>query len=150
MPVETDGLEKLADWAGELASEGLLTQQELEQIGAHVILSERLRTQSGLDIDLKPFIPYRPATVERRERAGRQVAHPDLTFTGAMLNDLAAKTLDAGVTKDVVVFFRQNAQAEKALHNIELGRDFHGIDDQTMEEIVDAVDNMIQKKLEAR
>ena len=150
MPVETEGLGKLADWASEIADKGMITQQELEQIGAHVILSERIRTQAGLDIDLKPFIPYRPATVERRQRAGRQVAHPDLLFTGAMLNDLASKALEAGTTKEILVFFRQNAQAEKAIHNIELGRDFHGIDDQTMEEIVDAVDNLIQKKLEAR
>lgn len=101
----------------ELVGEEVMTA--LAETGATII---QARTQRGLDADGQAFAPYSPAYEARRQKKGRGTM-PDLTFTGRMLGNMAARFL---FYRKAEILFTRGEEANKAAGNSKK-RDFFDI-----------------------
>lgn len=89
------------------------------------------RTQSGLDLDGKKFIPYRPYTVKNRRKFKKQVAYVDLTFDGDMFR--AFKVLFSEGESSVTGTLTFGAESWKVLKNEAYDRKFFGLSNEQIE-----------------
>lgn len=95
--------------------------EEVGQFATSVIL---LRTKKGLDADRKTFKPYSERYAKRRARKHLRIDPPDLVVKGHMLG---AITPFPGNHNEIVIGFNAQHEADKAVWNTALGRDFFDV-----------------------
>lgn len=84
----------------------------VEQAGPRVARMIRERTALGIDRHGRRFAPYRPSTVRKRRRAGKQTGRVDLRFTGRMLDSLGERK--GLVFRSVELYFADAARERVA------------------------------------
>lgn len=89
------------------------------------------RTQSGVDVFGKRFIPYRPRWKKVRRSYGLQVDRVDLTFSGDMFR--ALKVSFSRDTRTITGTLSFGSESKKAIENELLGRGFFGLSDEQIE-----------------
>ena len=89
------------------------------------------RTQSGVDVFGKRFIPYRPRWKKVRRSYGLQVERVDLTFSGDMFR--ALKVSFSRDTRTITGTLSFGSESKKAIENELLGRGFFGLSDEQIE-----------------
>lgn len=74
---------------GEKLPKGYNTRKVVSDIAEIVRTRIRTRTKAGFDISLQPFVNYSAIHARNRKRAGLQIEHVDLYFTGKMQGAIA-------------------------------------------------------------
>lgn len=87
-----------------------VTDAQLEELGSFALSLIVARTNSGLDADGSPFVPYSDAYKEWKASKGRDASHVDLAFTGHMLGAMITERGDG----DVFIVFASPHEAKKA------------------------------------
>lgn len=137
------------------ATKGIIDDDDMGRIADYVIAEEIKRTQEGFDVEGNPFVGYSPRHAKARQRKGLQVEHVDLTFNNEMLNDLTSALVSKSISNQAaVIFFEQVETMQRALWHIRgvternlPQRQFHGISDETMDGIVQLVNQIIAQKM---
>lgn len=110
--------------------------QRFEQVLADEAARIVLRTESGQDVNGSPFVDYTPAYARRKAKKGRQVAHPDLTDTGAMLGSIQTRVEPTTNGYRGTIFFGSAREAAKASGNMKTRR-FFGLSEEQVTRIKD-------------
>jgi hypothetical protein len=92
----------------------------MADIGNFVSARIKVRTQSGLDVNLKPFVSYSSGYKKFREKKGRQIEHVDLTFSGKMLAAVSTGTITASSV--TIGIFSGIEQRKGLIHQLGLYR----------------------------
>lgn len=74
----------------------VITRKALKVVAEAAVKRIVERTQSGLDIDGKPFAPYTPAYRDLKAGSGRPVNPPNLTASGDLLRLMRVLRLEDG------------------------------------------------------
>jgi hypothetical protein len=141
----------------EIATDGLITNDDMDQIARLAIFNEIDRTTRGLDVELTQFAPYSDEYAKLRSRFGLTSDKVTLSFSENLLNSLTFEVFElAGSNKLALIFFDAAEKADLARWHIEgveennlPSRDFHGVDEGTLDDIVDLVKALIADRLEA-
>lgn len=113
-----------------------------DYVGAYVVQEIIDRTQKGIDMDGRGFIPYRDP--EARKKGGRQAGHVDLNWSGRMLGSMRHKING----NQVVIYFGAEDENTKA-HGHHNGskwlpqRKFFGLDPKIKQGIVERLKRWI-------
>lgn len=70
--------------------------EALKEYGHEAEKEIRTRTQSGRDVNEKPFKPYSPGYKAYKQKIGRYAGHPDLKLTSDMQNSMESKVTMRG------------------------------------------------------
>ena len=140
-----------------IMKDGLVRNEDMELISKLVIFNEIDRTTRGLDVELMQFAPYSEEYARLRSRLGLPSSRVTLSFSENLLNSLTFEVLDlAGSNKLALIFFDAVEKADLARWHIEgveennlPSRDFHGVDEGTLDDIRKLLEAIISDRLEA-
>lgn len=104
--------------------------QAVEDEAARILI----RTQQGLDVNGRPFVPYSEPYRRRKAKAGRNTSHPDLLFTGNMQAALQTDVRENPDGAEATIRFGSALEAAKARGNQQL-RPFFGLSDEQVARI---------------
>lgn len=131
----------------------ITSRQILGEIGQFIRLRVTNRTQQeGVDIYGRPFEPYSPRYAFWRQQAGYQTDFVDLTVTGGMFNSLTYEATE----NQVRVFFMPGKTRGSKVENpakafyLQQDREFFGMSDQDVQEIMDMYDIHIGETMRGR
>lgn len=109
-------------------------------IGEDILAFIRSRTSKGLDIYGRPFIPYSKVYKDSLDfRNAGKTEKVNLTLTGEMVNLLMVLSTGAGWIK---IGFDDRQENDKASYNRQHGRNFMGITEKDVNNIVKRYDGI--------
>lgn len=128
-------------------------RREGERAISDEVTALQLRTQAGLDIDGRPFVPYSPEYREAKQKYSGRGSKPDLiSFNvpgskqrnrpGSMLANITHTLEQVGSELIGKVFFASTAEAQKARYN-QTTRRFFGFSEEQVRRIQERLRKVI-------
>jgi hypothetical protein len=112
-----------------------IIQKGILQAGFQLLDIIRTKTQKGIDLRDRPFVPYSQGYLKKLQREGKSTKI-DLFYSGRMLGALtpSGRTIRKTGTNKVSVGFSNSQMLQRAVFNQVLGknkREFFGFNDRT-------------------
>ena len=111
--ISDNSLQVAKNFERKIRQQPLIVKTALGRTAEFLIYLIKTKTLKGIDADGNTFVKYTPEYKKIREQAGKQVAKPDLYFSGNMLNNITQKSFPSFAE----IYFASKFENTKALGN---------------------------------
>jgi len=129
--IESNALQVAKNFEKQVAQQPNVVKTALGRTAEFLMFLIKKRTSEGKDYQGNNFIKYTSEYANLRKSKGRQVAYPDLNFTGQMLSNITQRSTPSYA----IIYFANKFQNVKALGN-QTKRKFFAIGDKEIQPIM--------------
>ena len=111
--IESNILQVVQNFEKQIKEQPLIVKKALGRTAEYLMYLIKRRTSQGKDYQGNNFVKYTSEYAKIRKAKGRQVAYPDLNFSGQMLSNITQRSTPSYA----IIYFANKFQNIKALGN---------------------------------